>query len=296
MRKGSCIRRSGAVVAGVAMVAGVTATALPAHAQARTEVERRTIQIQVPVVSAMNFGPTRLIGLETPQALQPGVNMIQGALWANNLGASTGGLGNILAGANAGVIADFGVMQGLQMQVQAGLAGAGQGAASVMGKYNMLNEAYGGSPLSLGILARVHGMLPSLSNIMQASLAGANLGVSFGVPVSKAITDRLTVLAVPGLSFIGSSAGLVTTGNLGLGADFAITDRFRALVDANIGVPSAGIIAVPAGNAFSAGLRYSFSDAFTSDLYLGVGGIGAVTGLTLPISVPSLGLAAAYRF
>jgi len=296
MRKRICIRRSGAVVASLAMVAGITATALPAHAQSRTQVEKRTIQIQVPIVSTMNFGPTRLIGLETPQVLQPGVNMVQGALWANNLGASTGGLGNILAGANAGVIADFGITNALQMQVQAGLAGAGQGAASVMGKYNFLNEAYGGAPLSMGVLARVHGMLPSLNNILNLNMSGANLGVSFGVPLAKSITDRLIVMAVPGLSFVGSTSGLVTTGNLGLGADFAITDRFRALVDANIGVPSAGIIAVPAGNAFSAGLRYSFSDAFTTDLYLGIGGIGGVTGLTLPISVPSLGLAAAYRF
>lgn len=296
MRKRFCIRRAGAGLTGLAMVAGVTTAALPAHAQARTEVEHRTIQIMVPIVSSLTYGPTRLIGLETPQALQPGVSMIQGALWANNLGASVGGLGNLLAGANAGVIADFGVAQGLQMQVQAGLAGAGQGAAAVMGKYNVLTEAYGGAPLSLGILARVHGMLPSLANMLQLSFRGANLGVSFGVPVSKAITDRITVMAVPGLSFIGSTAGLVTTGNLGLGADVAITDRFRALIDANIGVPSAGIIAVPAGNAFSAGLRYSFSDAFTTDLYLGIGGLGAVTGLSLPITVPSLGLAAAYRF
>jgi hypothetical protein len=296
MRKGICIRRSGAVVASLAMVAGVTAAALPAQAQVRMQVERRTIQILVPIVSTINYGPTRLIGLETPQTLRPGTNMVQGALWANNLGANVGGLGNMLAGANMGVIADFGMTEAVQLQVQAGLAGAGQGAASVMGKYNFLNEAYGGAPLSLGVLARVHGMLPSLNNLIRFNFGGANLGLSLGVPVAKSVTDRLIVMAVPGLSFVGSTAGLVTTGNLGLGADYAITDRFRAMVDANIGVPSAGIIAVPAGNAFSAGLRYSFSDAFTSDLYLGIGGIGGVTGLALPITVPSLGLAAAYRF
>jgi hypothetical protein len=277
------------------MVAGVV-SALPAQAQRHTEVERRTIQIQVPVVSTLNYGPTRLIGLETPQALRPGVNMVQGALWANNLGAATGGLGNLLAGTNAGLIADVGVAEGLQVQVQAGLAGAGQGAASVMGKYIFLTEAYGGAPLSLGVLARAHGMLPSIANMAKFNFAGANLGVSFGLPVSKAITDRISVMAVPGLTFIGSTAGLTTAGNLGLGADFAITDRFRAMVDATIGVPSAGVIAVPAGNAFSAGLRYAISDALTTDLYLGIGGIGAVTGLALPITVPSLGLAAAYRF
>jgi len=296
MRKGINLRQTGAGLVSLAMLAGITA-ALPAQAQTHTQKESRTIQIQVPVISQMNFGPTRLIGLEMPQTLRPGVNMVSGALWANNIGASiSGGLGNLMSGMNLGLIGDFGLTEGLQLQVQAGLAGAGQGAASLMGKYSLMNEAYGGSPLSLGLMARVHGMLPTVSNLMAMNFAGANLGVSFGVPVSKAITDRITVLAVPGLSFLGASSGLVTSPNLGLGADFAISDRFRALIDANIGVPSAGVVAVPSGNAFSAGLRYSFSDAFTTDLYLGIGGLAPTTGLALPLTVPSLGLAGSYRF
>ena len=303
MRKRIRLRRPGAgpFALAAAVAVGSITTALPAQAQARTEQGRRTIVIQVPVVSSMNYGPTRLIGMETPQTLRPGINMVSGAVWANNLGATggtpTGGaLANLLTGISAGLIADFGVTEGLQMQVQGGLAGQGQGAVSAMGKYNLLNEAYGGSPLSLGVMARVNGMLPALSDILQLKLGNANLGVSFGVPVSKSITSRLVVMAVPGLSLIGTSNGLITTANLGLGADFAITDRFRALVDATIGSPSAGVVAVPTGNAFSAGLRYSISDAFTTDLYLGVGGARPVTGLSLPLTIPSVGLAASYRF
>ncbi|MBC7543197.1 MAG: hypothetical protein H7338_10745 [Candidatus Sericytochromatia bacterium] len=307
MRTGFRLRGPGGGLLSLAIVAGGLAVATPAQAQTRTETERRTVVIVVPIVSTMNYGPTRLIGLEAPQTLRPGVAMASGALWASNLGATGAGIGgantatgtgisNFFSGMNAGLIVDYGFAEGLQLQLQGGMAGQGQAALSAMGKYTLLNEAYGGAPLSLGLMARVHGMLPAISDIAKLNLGNANVGFTFGVPLSKAVTDRLVVMAVPGLTFIGGTTGLVTAANLGLGADFAITDRFRALVDASIGMPTAGIVAVPSGNAFSAGIRYAISDAFTTDLYLGIGGVRPVTGLSLPLTVPSLGLGASYRF
>lgn len=295
MSVGINLRRAGV---GMASTLAVVLAAPPVLAQTRTEAPPRTITVTVPVVSSIVYGPTRLIGLETPHTVRPGETMLSGRAWAGNLGgvSTIGGLAGALSSASVGLIADFGVMEGLQGQVQAGIGGSSAGMASVMGKYTLFNEAYGGAPLSLGVMARVSGTLPPVANLLRLNLTGTNLGVGFGLPISKSITDKLVVMAVPGLSFIGTTQGIVTSANLGLGADFAITDRFRALIDATLGVPSAGVVAAPAGTAFNAGLRYAFNDNLTTDLYFGIGGLQAITGLNLPVSVPALGLAANYRF
>lgn len=273
--------------AGGVVLAGPT---LPANAQApEVRQDREDVTIQVPVMSTKAYGPTRLIGVELADTLRPGVTLIEGRLWANNLGALTG-----QPGMSAGLLADFGINDRLAVGLAAGFGMPNMASINANGKYLFMSEAYGGAPVSVAGYARMSLTNTSLtSNLF--SLGSTAVGLTLAVPITKSLTDRITVTAAPGLTFMASTAGVAPVGNLGIGVDVGITDRFRALVDTTLGTSISGLVAVP-GGTLNAALRYAFTSNLVSDLYFGFGTAPGIAGIQVPVNLPTVGLGTSYRF
>lgn len=275
------------LIAGGVLWAGLN---LPANAQApEVRRDRGDVMVQVPVMSTKAYGPTRLIGVELADTIRPGVTLVEGRLWANNLGALTG-----QPGMSAGVMANMGLNERLDVGLAAGIGMPNMIAVNANGKYLFMSEAYGGAPVSMAGYARLSLTNTSLTNKLFA-LGTTAVGLTVAVPITKSLTDRITVTATPGMTFLASSAGVAPIGNLGLGVDIGITDRFRALVDTSLGTPISGLIAVPS-NTLNTALRYAFSSNLVSDLYFGFGTAPGLGGIQVPVNLPTVGLGTSYRF
>jgi hypothetical protein len=258
---------------------------LPALAQE----ERRTVQVQIPGAAHRELG-SRLLTIETPSTLAPGMGMVEGLVWTNPVAGSGSALQNLVTGTGLTAIVDYGVADRTGIQVQAGLSGQGLGPIAVMGKYAFLSEGVDRAPLSVGAYARLHGNLPGIADLVTLNFGTASAGLTVGVPLSRTITDRLTVMAVPGLSLLATTRGMATTGNLGLAADFAISPGLRGILETRLG-------ALPAGSSpISAGLRYDFTSSLMADVFFGLGAMTPASGLGFGLALPSLGIGGYYKF
>jgi hypothetical protein len=184
--------------------------------------------------------------------------------------------------------ADTNIQPGMEAGLSVTGLGAG-GASNLLGNINLDGKLHwsefsiGTTPVEVGALANIGAMATG------GGIGSASVGV--GIPLTAALSNRLNVTAVPGVSFGFAAGGLLPGGTaptatagglmpaLGLGLDWMLTNKLSAMVDGNLGF-GGGLST--AGNV---GLRYGISDAFAGDLFLGYAGnpLNAVNSATVGV-------------
>lgn len=274
-------------ILGAVLALGLTANA--AYAQEKTVI--------VPVGDAMadessmihqEAAPTRMFTVEKAVTLAPGTSRVGANLQVGGLGSS-GGVG--LAG-GVNLRADMGITRGLE----AGLSVTGLGTNSLSnllgqielrGKGDLTDVRLGMLPMSIGLQGNIGGFAAG------GGFTNANVGL--GLPITVAFSPSFNATIAPGIGY-GFAAGGITTGTptlmasgflpaLGLGLDWALTDRLSALIDGNVNY-SSGF-----GGAGSLGLRYGFTDDWAADLSVGYQG-----NVLSALNAGTVGLGAYYAF
>jgi hypothetical protein len=235
--------------------------------------------------------PTRMFSVEKAATLAPGEQRFGASLNIGGLGIGGAPLG--LAG-GVNLRADTNIQPGLEAGLAVSGLGAG-GASNLLGNINLDGKLHwsefsvGTTPVEVGAIANI-GALATGGGIGSAS-------VGVGIPLTMAVSSRLNVTAVPGISFGFAAGGLLPGGAaptataaglmpaLGLGLDWMLTDRLSGILDGNLGF-NGGLTTV--GNV---GLRYGVTDNFAGDLFLNYGG-NPVTG----VNTSTVGLGGYFAF
>jgi hypothetical protein len=208
-------------------------------------------------------GPTRYFNVEKAATLQQGQDRLGASLQVGGLGTSTG-MG-IAGGVN--LRDDIGVTPNLEAGLNVQGLGASNGGSNLIGnigingKLGLTNFMMGNTPVSVAGLATLGAAGVS------GGLGSAN--VAIGVPLTAAFTPAFNLTVVPGIGYgFGNSTAGTTSGGLtpaiGLGADYAFSDRLSGLIDTNVGYSNG--FTSGGGNV---GVRYGFTDNFAADLFLG---------------------------
>lgn len=276
-------------ILGAMLAIGLTANA--ALAQEQTVI--------VPVGDAMadedamlhqEAAPTRMFSVEKAVTLAPGTSRVGANLQVGGLGTTTGA--GIAGGVN--LRADMGVTQGLE----AGLSVTGLGASGVSnllgqielrGKADLTDTRLGMLPMSIGAQANVGGFATG------GGISNANVGL--GLPITVAFAPSFNATIAPGIGYAFAAGGLLPGGAsptlmangfvpaLGLGLDWALTDRLSALIDGNVNYTSGF------GGAGNLGLRYGFTEDWAADLSVGYQG-----NVLSALNAGTVGLGAYYAF
>lgn len=261
--------RKGKLLLGGALAAGIVAYGPAAFAADQIIITPG--QAADKTITYQSAAPTRMFSVEKAATLAPGEQRFGASLNVGSLGTG-GGIG--LAG-GVNLRADTNIQPGLEAGLSVTGLGAG-GASNLLGNINLDGKLHwsefsvGTTPVEVGALATVGAMATG------GGIGSASIGV--GIPLTAALSNRLNITAVPGVSFGFAGGGLLPGGAtptvnagglmpaLGLGLDWMLTNRLSAMVDGNLGF--GGGLATT-GNV---GLRYGISDNFAGDLFLGYQG------------------------
>lgn len=260
-----------------------------------------TNTVNVPVVRNTVPGPTRYWTVPRTDILAPGTNLVSADLLLGGTAASpiansaAPAVGFGLTANETSLSAQLGLAPNFEMDAGLGYISSTPwiGALNLGGKYGFMQEGSGGSIIGLAGWANL-GLNSDANGV-------SNLSLQLGIPIQKTFliggAVPLAVTAMPdlNLAYLGANvpAGLASVNTsslgLGLGADLGITDALHAIVDTNLGFPTAGLTT---DSAF--GVRYAFSQAFTGDLFVGYTALPAtVVG---PNSRTSLGIGGNWMF
>ncbi|MGE5708244.1 MAG: hypothetical protein ACM3YO_07915 [Bacteroidota bacterium] len=287
------------ILLGMAATIGLASPALAA-----TKTAQRMITSQ-PTAAATILtgipGPTRYRAVQRSEVLPQGATVVSGNLL---FGASPSGLvsGNA-PGINLGITAnalearaDMGLGPNFELGTGIGYIAATPwiGQLNMTGKFGIMGGA--GSPFALAGIGGL-GIISDQNGI-------ANVGFVLGAPISTTLmvgaANPLMLTAAPQVSLgwispntpAGIAGGMQTNLGLGLGGAFGITDALFAIVDTNLGFPTAGLI-----SDSNFGVRYAFSPSVTGDLFLGVKAIPANLALAGSTTASyGLGAGASWRF